>query len=94
MDAWASDVHYIVMVGPWLIRCCRWVRENLGDRPEVRDALVFGTGVSERHNVAAGDEVFYVAVPFGPLGARWRVADSFDIVGDGCCGERVMLTFR
>ena len=48
---------------------------NLLDRPEVRDALALGQGANERNSVATGDEMFYVAVPFGPLRnatSAWR----------------------
>jgi len=47
---------------------------NLLDRPEVRDALALGQGANERNSVATGDEMFYVAVPFGPLGKPRGVA--------------------
>jgi two-component system phosphate regulon sensor histidine kinase PhoR len=47
---------------------------NLLDRPEVRDALALGQGANERNSVATGDEMFYVAVPFGPLGKPSGVA--------------------
>jgi len=49
-------------------------RENLSDRPEVRDALALGSGASERNSTATGDEMFYVAVPFGFLNAPASVA--------------------
>lgn len=48
-------------------------RENLSDRPEVRDALALGSGASERNSVATGDEMFYVAVPFGSANAPTSV---------------------
>ena len=47
---------------------------KLLDRPEVRDALALGQGASERNSTATGDEMFYVAVPFGPLGKPSGVA--------------------
>jgi two-component system, OmpR family, phosphate regulon sensor histidine kinase PhoR len=47
---------------------------NLLDRPEVRDALALGQGANERNSVATGDEMFYVAVPFGPRDAPTGVA--------------------
>jgi len=49
-------------------------RENLSDRPEVRDALALGSGASERNSAATGDEMFYVAVPFGPVNAPTGIA--------------------
>jgi two-component system phosphate regulon sensor histidine kinase PhoR len=49
-------------------------RENLSDRPEVRDALALGSGASERNSAATGDEMFYVAVPFGPVNAPRGIA--------------------
>ena len=48
--------------------------DNLLDRPEVRDALAFGQGASERVSVATGDDMLYVAVPTAPLGAPSGVA--------------------
>jgi two-component system phosphate regulon sensor histidine kinase PhoR len=48
--------------------------DNLMDRPEVHDALALGQGINERNSVATGDEMFYVAVPFGPRGAPTGVA--------------------
>jgi hypothetical protein len=47
---------------------------NLLDRPEVRDALALGHGANERNSVSTGDEMFYVAVPIGPLGTPSGVA--------------------
>ncbi len=47
---------------------------NLLDRPEVRDALALGQGINERNSVATGDEMFYVAVPFGSPGVPTGVA--------------------
>jgi two-component system phosphate regulon sensor histidine kinase PhoR len=49
-------------------------RENLRERPEVRDALALGSGASERNSVATGDEMFYVAVPFGSMNAPTGIA--------------------
>jgi two-component system phosphate regulon sensor histidine kinase PhoR len=47
---------------------------NLRDRPEVRDALTQGQGANERHSTSTGDEMFYVAVPFGLRDAPTGVA--------------------
>jgi two-component system phosphate regulon sensor histidine kinase PhoR len=47
---------------------------SLLDRPEVRDALALGEGTSERISVATGDDMLYVAMPYGPRGAPAGVA--------------------
>lgn len=40
--------------------------ENHADRPEVREALAGGTGVSVRHSESVDRDLLYVAIPLGP----------------------------
>lgn len=63
------------------------------NRPEVREALAGGTGVSQRHSMTIDDDMVYLALPV-ELGEELgvvRVATSFREVGEGLGRQRAIL---
>jgi len=46
------------------------VMENHGDRPEIRDAIAFGVGITNRFSHTIGKRMMYVAVPVVVEGGR------------------------